>query len=216
MKLVIFDLDGTLVHFPHDYLISEAIRINVELGHPVVDAGTVHAGFEAFDFFRFVESTFDRAHYTERFWELFNWAHFPKPRPLPNTLRVLEAIRDQGIAMGIATARLTPITELSVELESTTISQYMAHIETRDRPETDWKDKTGQIARVCKALGVRPQDAVIVGDIPPDIESGKALGIGMTVAVASGGIRRDILEAASPDYLFDDISGLLELVPRWR
>lgn len=214
MKLVIFDLDGTLVRFPHDYLISEAIRINGELGHPPVPSTEIHEAFEAFDFFRFVTGGFDQKEYTELFWEHFNWTHFPKPTPLPNTLRVLEELRRAGMAMGIATARLTPIAELTEELRPTTIDTFMRCIETRDSAETDWKDKSGQISRVCAQLGVEPREAMIVGDIPPDVHSGRSVGLGLTVAVASGGIRRDILAASNPDHLFDDIAGLLEIIPR--
>ncbi len=215
MKLVIFDLDGTLVRFPHDYLISEAVRINAELGHPAVPAKEIHEAFEAFDFFRFVTGGFDQKEYTELFWEHFNWTHFPKPTLFPHTLDVLEQIRAAGLTMGIATARLTPVPELVEELRPTSIESFMSCVETRDSAETDWKDKSGQITRVCEQLAIAPREAVIVGDIPPDVLSGRAVGIGLTVAVSSGGIRRDILEGSRPDYLFDDISGLLALLPEW-
>ena len=52
---------------------------------------------------------------------------------------------------------------------------------------------------------------MMIGDIPPDIESAKRAGLGFSVAVLSGGIEQGVLEAAKPDLLVENIADLLTL-----
>ncbi len=63
------------------------------------------------------------------------------------------------------------------------------------------------LERAFEAWGVRfpPESAVIVGDTPRDVECGKHEGT-RTVAVATGRIPREQLEATGADAVFDDFS----------
>ena len=63
------------------------------------------------------------------------------------------------------------------------------------------------LERAFEAWGVRfpPESAVIVGDTPRDVQCGKHEGT-RTVAVATGRIPREQLEATGADAVFDDFS----------
>jgi phosphoglycolate phosphatase-like HAD superfamily hydrolase len=62
-------------------------------------------------------------------------------------------------------------------------------------------------ARDHHGLDVAPQDIIVLGDTPHDIACARAIGArAVAVAVATGRHSRQDLEAASPDFLFDDFS----------
>ena len=61
-------------------------------------------------------------------------------------------------------------------------------------------------------LQVAASQAVMVGDGPIDIMAGKALGL-QTVAVLSGGGRREPLLASQPDLILDSVADLLFRLP---
>ncbi len=209
-KLIIFDLDGTLVEFSTDYLLDEAIRIIEKVEHPEVARHDLLAAFSSFDFFRFV-ATSDRDEFVENFWKHFDWLGFPQPAPFATTLTVLQELKKRGFELAIATARQVSAAELKPLLEAVGILPYFSAVCTRTTAEGDWKDKKPQIHEVCAKLGISPEESIIVGDIPPDIASGRDVGIGYAIALTSGGILREILAASNPDFILDDLAQLLEL-----
>ena len=146
--------------------------------------------------------------FIERFWAAFDWDNFPKAKPLPDTLDLLEQLHLTGFSLAIATARLTPEEQLRKEIEHTGFLNFISHVATRRCPTIDWRDKRETIQSVCDAHNVSPKRAVMIGDIPADIESAKAVGIGLSVAVRSGGIKGEILAAASPDLILDSVFDL--------
>ena len=60
-------------------------------------------------------------------------------------------------------------------------------------------------------LDIPAQQAVMVGDGPIDISAGKALGL-RTIAVLTGGDRRELLLASQPDLILDSVADLLSIV----
>ncbi len=66
--------------------------------------------------------------------------------------------------------------------------------------------------RAVMARGqIAPEDALLLGDSPIDVETGRRAGI-LTVIVTQGFADRHELEAAKPDLLIDDVSAFLALV----
>lgn len=57
----------------------------------------------------------------------------------------------------------------------------------------------------ARALGVEPRDVVVIGDTPADIAVARAHGA-VAVAVATGASPRDELARHAPDTLFDDLA----------
>lgn len=62
-------------------------------------------------------------------------------------------------------------------------------------------------ARECVGRALDPRDAVVIGDTPADIEVARAHGA-FAVAVATGACTRAELEAHAPDVLLDDLADL--------
>jgi phosphoglycolate phosphatase-like HAD superfamily hydrolase len=207
----IFDLDGTLVEFPREYIFSQTVRILEEFRHPPVPQSLLEEHFSAFDFFRFVQDP-DRDAFIARYWAAFDWINYPKPTPLAGALEVLATLKSLGHRVALATARLDPVDEIRLNLDPTGFLQHLDHIVTRPGEHVHWTDKTGHISQICELFHIDPSEAALIGDIPADVISARTAGVGTSIAVLSGGIRRDVLEAQQPDYVLNDVRDLLSLI----
>ncbi|MCB0324880.1 MAG: HAD family hydrolase [Bdellovibrionales bacterium] len=207
-KLVILDFDGTLVEFPRDFLFEQALRIVRHLEHPAVERSLLEECFADFDFFRFVSHT-NAPGFIELFWQHFDWAGYPQCALLEGAAEFCSFLRTAGVPMALATARIGTEAVLLDSLEYTGLSAHFHCLAGRCGEHQDWQDKVPQIRHVCERVGVSPADAMIVGDIPADIISARAAGVGYSVAVLSGGIRRAVLERTQPDLIVEGVHELL-------
>ncbi|HQH26754.1 MAG TPA: HAD family hydrolase [Oligoflexia bacterium] len=207
-ELVIFDLDGTLVHFPHDYLFRETNRILEELTWPPVEEAVLEETFSLFDYFSFIEED-KRVRFQEHFWQAFDHKNYPAPVPFTGSVKCLQTLSDLGISIAIATARAYAEEELQAALAGTGILDFIDVLVPRRVQDRDWMDKSGQIQEICQRLDVSTKKSVMVGDIPPDITSASEAGVGFTVAVLSGGIREEILRRAAPDLVVENVDELI-------
>ena len=210
-RVVIFDLDGTLVEFHRDYLFAETMKILDRLNHPPVEIELLQSSFAAFDYFRFVIDP-DPDEFITRFWSHFDWDNFPSARPIEQARDVLSRLREAGIETAVATARLGTAEKVRGDLLASGLLDYISIIVSREDEAIHWTDKRLHIERICSFFGVGPEDTAMVGDIPADITSARAAGVGIVVAVESGGIDPEVLAAHRPDFLLPDISTLLAVL----
>lgn len=210
-KLVIFDLDGTLVEFPRSYLIEEVHRILPMIGLEPVELSALEEAFTAFDFFRFFHEE-QRETHIKAYWREFNWDNYPKSNPFPYSVDVLKALADLGVGSSLATARATTNEKLYQDLEHTGLLEHLSELRFRDCHTLDWMDKLPQIQSLLEQHKVRAKEAILVGDIPADVISAQKAGLGASVAVLSGGIQREVLERCRPTAVISDISQLPALL----
>lgn len=207
-KLVIFDLDGTLIEFHHEYLFSQTEEILFQLKHPPVSRGELQSSFAAFDFFRFFCGE-ERDGFVESFWSMFDWENFPSPKLFCGAYETLEKLVEQEIKVAITTSRFVDAEELREELRETRILPFLSSLITRTNDHFHWTDKRGLIRETCELLAIAPEHTLMVGDIPPDIMSAKEVGVRTTVGVISGGIREDVLAEAGPDLILQGVGELM-------
>ena len=210
-ELVIFDLDGTLIEFHHDFLFDQTDRVLRQLGFDPVPRPLLSRYFSEFDYFQFVEAK-ERESFVERFWQLFDWDRLPQPMLLPGSLAAVAELTGRGIRTAIATARVTSESELRQTLGHTGLLEHVSCLATRASAEVHWTDKTGSIREVCHRLKISPRKALMVGDNPTDITSAKTAGVGYTVAVSTGGIREEVLAKAGPDAIIPDVRSLVDVL----
>jgi phosphoglycolate phosphatase len=205
-----FDLDGCVVI--SDEAIGDGLRHALELiGLPVPDAASMRAAIgppllitigerlrlagvdpetgEGAELLATAVSAY-RSRYAE--------VGFDLTRPVPGMVELLERLRQvgQGTTV-IVTAKPTAVAE-----------PLLAHLGLRDAfdavhgapmgPEVEEKRIT--LGRALGATGVRPADAVMIGDRSHDVLAGRACGT-RTVGVLWGAGDREELERAGSDVL---------------
>lgn len=210
-KLVLFDFDGTLVEFHHEYLFSQTEKILSLLEHPPVSRSVLDQAFRAFDFFRFV-GVGDRESFIESFWREFDWDSFPQPKPFSGVEQMFVDLRARGISSAIVTARCVEAERLRQEIAHTGILEHVVDVHTRAGEHVHWTDKRETIEKACREFGISPAEALMVGDIPTDITSAREVGIGRAVAVESGGILTPILSKSAPDAILPDVTHLVDWI----
>lgn len=211
-KYIAFDFDGTLVHFPIRFMFSETYRILKLLSLDPVSEDELSECFSDFDFFRFIRIEGRNEAWEEQFrdsyWAEFDWGKFPQPVPFKETPETLERLINLGYTLCIATARVVSPEGLESELEKCGLASYFSFIETRASHEDDWQDKSPQLLRLFKKTGANASDFTMVGDIPSDITSGRAVGVAYNIAVQSGGIKEEVLESSGPDVVLEHLGDL--------
>jgi phosphoglycolate phosphatase len=124
----------------------------------------------------------------------------------PYTREVLSKLKDKGIKVGIFTR-----THLDVVLQVfPDIQDFVDAIVTRDDVERvkPHPDHPGEVLRL---IGIRPEEALVVGDHPTDIQSGQAI-LAKSAAVLTGRITREIFEEVGATYILNDVRGVLNVL----
>jgi pyrophosphatase PpaX len=111
-------------------------------------------------------------------------------------MAIVSSKLDRGIRMSMDYFDLTKYFDVIVGIEST--KHHKPH------PEP--------VLFALNKLGVKPTEAVFVGDSPHDVEAGNAAGVPV-IACTWGAYTRDEIAAASPAKCFDDVRGLLHAFP---
>jgi phosphoglycolate phosphatase len=199
----VFDLDGTLVDSAHDICaaMQEVLAAN---GRPEIPPTALrrYVGVHLLDMF------LDLGFEAERIEPMM--AHYRRIYPERKHARtkvfpgVAEMLKGLGGRKSTATTKGTPMTR--AVLEQFGLIQYFDHVQGTDgfaaKPEPD------VIVAAMNGLGARPEECLLVGDAPADMEAGRRAGV-RTCAVRWGyGDSREMARW-EPDYWIDDPRELL-------
>ena len=122
--------------------------------------------------------------------------------------RVLAVLKEQKIKSTIATSRGQD--SLKTFLEEWGIDGYFPYVLGAEGTEL-LKPNPDPVLKTLKDLQIDPKQALVVGDMPVDIEMGKAAGV-YTCGVTYGNASRESLKAAGADFIIDRIEELLDIV----
>jgi AHBA synthesis associated protein len=208
IRLVVFDLDGTLIAHNFRYWCREAVRIFPLLGaDPVTFAGVVR-DFGSGDLFAALPSC-DRESLILRFWDLYNEQGTPAFRCLPRTRATLLRLKASGLRIAIASARMQPSSLVKAKLQHRKIDNYVDFVVTGAESAGErCSTKVPMLRRLLDVAGVSPNEALMVGDAPSDIEWARSAGYPIQVAVCTGGIYPEVLAAARPTAVIKAVSSL--------
>lgn len=208
IKLVIFDLDGTLIdsrldlvhsvnaalrhigrnELPDDVIASYVgdgapILIQRALGGEIVDEAMVRKGLEFF-------LSYYRAHKLD---------HTTVYAGIEEALR---AIQDgtNGMPRKLAVLSNKPVIPSRAVVEALGLGKFFTQVYGGNSFATKKPDPEGA-RKLLEESGVRPEDAAIVGDSHTDIETGRNAGL-WTVGVTYG-FAPQTLADASPDVVVD-------------
>lgn len=207
-ELIVFDLDGTLVRFPHDYILGVTERIISEMSIPEVARSVLQQQFAKFDLFGAV-ATEHRRELSARLSSALHWSLYPGLEPFPNTYECLKVLSENGYRLGLATSRDTPHEELNRELEQHRLLDFLQIVEVRTCAKSEWFDKGPQLQKISKHSGVPLDRMLVVGDTPTDISSAKKVGVKLTAALHSGGTNPEVLSQEGPNWQCSDLEELV-------
>jgi len=182
LKLVIFDLDQTLINtLPRFYRI-----FNLALEH---------FGAEPIDWDSFIRDyAYDilNRHIPvepKEFWDYFlshyNDIECEKDRLIDGAKDVLKFLKDRGINVVITTGRMVPAEKVWDELRRFGIDKYVDFVYTRLDGYGDGRRRTELIREAMKKFNASKDETILVADYWPDMQSGREVGI-FTVGVLTG------------------------------
>ena len=127
-------------------------------------------------------------------------------QPYPGVILTLQAL--SAFTLGVVTTKESELAE--IVLRRLALIRFFQHIQG-GTPGLSLKPAPDTILAALVALHSAPPQALMVGDTPADILSGKAAGT-MTCAVTYGFGTREALLACAPDYVVDNFGELVALV----
>jgi len=116
---------------------------------------------------------------------------------------VAEALGSLGGRKSTATTKGTPTTRLV--LEKFGLIRHFDHVQGTDGFPS--KPAPDVIQAALAALGARPEECLMVGDSPADMEAGRAAGV-KTCAVLYGYGQPEAMARFEPDYWIEDLRAL--------
>jgi pyrophosphatase PpaX len=125
----------------------------------------------------------------------------------PNTVMVLDALKQRGFKLATITTRSNRTSVLS--LEQNGIAHYFDVVVSledvvRHKPDPE------PLLKALHAIDLAPTDAIMVGDTSADIMAGK--NAGTTTVAALYGFGGEPLRHLQPDYMIADLKDLLAIV----
>lgn len=198
---VIFDLDGTL---------CESYPMAIELlGGVIADHGGGDlSSDEVVALFGPSEQGILRVALGDPAWEPaweqylddYRDRHDLCPTPFPGVTALVERLHGCGCRLGLVTGKTA--TTAAISLDVFGLTSYFTGI---GGGATEGIVKADRIAGLLAEWGIAPEQAVYVGDTPSDVGEARRAGVTAVSVAWSGFSDRSLLEARSPDALFDAV-----------
>jgi phosphoglycolate phosphatase len=208
-RLVIFDLDGTLIN-AYPAIIRSFNHTMRSLGYPPQDARTICRAVGGGDtallkpFLQQRDLAQAQAVYRRHHARaLLRWSYL-----FPGVKDLLKRLRSRGLLLAVASNR--PSRFALILLRHLGIAQSFDYILCGDQVARN-KPNQLMLRMIMRRLKVTPAETVYVGDMTIDIKTGTRAGV-QTVAVATGSSTRAELARAKPDALITDIRHLTSRV----
>jgi len=221
IKAVIFDLDDTLVVSTVDYrkfkkLVIERIASygnDASLYSPAETIVKILARYESLMKKQGLDSEVNRSRLSEldRIMDSVELEHVGDTRAIDGAARLLKMLRSKGIKIGLLTRGCHEYA--SSALRSAGLEMLVDAIECRNS-ESKAKPDPEAYLRVASRLGIPSDKTLFVGDHPIDAQCAKNAGVGF-IAVETGDVPREALEAAGCVAVFKDVGHLVAWFERF-
>jgi phosphoglycolate phosphatase len=204
IKLIIFDLDGTLIDTAADITHALNYAVLPYLRKKITVEETIKLVGEGIT--RLIEKLLvpDRTELgpvvQDRFIQYYTEHLHDYSQPYPGVRETLDALN--GYKKAVLSNKRESLSRRL--LESLNLSSYFDIILGSDSVE-EKKPSPKPVLQTLAMLSLRPENAIMVGDSDYDIEAGRAAGVS-TVAVSYG--YRDVSVLQNADFIIDDIREL--------
>ena len=211
VKLVVFDLDGTLVGAPKPFAeIKEELKFRlIEMGIPKEIIGDLTPMYE--NLLRISRET------GRDFGELYSiLVELESERMrdgflFEGVLEVLDFLKERNVKMAIMTRSSREATLKALRMHG--IGDYFEVVSTRDDvPPDELKPNPGQLQRIIGAFGLEPTKVLVVGDHGYDVLPARELGALSVMITGHSTGRMSFSVDSTPDFEVEDMRGLLTLL----
>ncbi|QOX63263.1 HAD family hydrolase [Anoxybacterium hadale] len=217
-KLILWDLDGTLMHCGADgtRALNETFHKLYGIEDAFTKAGIGHA-MDSVILDRILSSNGLNMEdlenikllYTKNLKEILD--HNVNKRILPGIKELLQFLQNSNDCFsGLLTSNLKSGAE--IKLQSVGLCDYFSVGGFGDAYGEKWDAAEASIIEAEKYFGVRfdKDNIFIVGDSIYDIQCAKKIGV-VSIGVATGFASYDMLKSQSPDFLYEDMSKWQEI-----
>lgn len=204
---VIFDVDGTLVDSNDAHARAWTAALN-EHGHDVrfeqvrklIGMGSDHLLPETTN----IEKASDQGQaIVQRRGQIFKEQYLPTIKPLPGAHDLVQRLHDDGVQLVVASSATKE--ELGALLTIAQVADLLPEQTSADDAKQS-KPAPDIVLVALQRLGVSPEDAVMVGDTPYDIQAAHKAGV-RVIALRCGGWQDE--ELAGALAIYDDPADLL-------
>jgi len=212
-KLIIFDIDGTIVdaYTAIEKSLNYARR---KLGYRPVSVRKVRTSVGHGDRL-FIESHFCKEDVEEAL-KLYHEHHekalLRYSKVIPGARRLLFSLKKKGYKLAIASNRQPKFS--LILLKYLDLLKYFDAVEFA-KNKKEIKPKPFLIPRILKQLGVRKEEALYVGDMTVDVDAGRSAGV-KVVAVLGGSSSHSELKNACPCGIARKLSNLLHVAKKCK
>ncbi|MEM3712687.1 MAG: HAD family hydrolase [Thermoproteota archaeon] len=218
VKLVLFDLDGTLIEFNYNYSLARKLIIHklIEMGvERSILSESKPASVNLEDAIRFLRSkglkedqlkALRRSVY--EIVEPLELEAAERPIVKNGILELLEWLKEMGINMVVCTNNCRKASKII--LEKTSLKIFFKHVFTRDDVERI-KPFPDLILKACEAAKTPPFETVHIGDSPIDIAAAREAGV-VSVGIASSLWSIEKLREAGANYIASNTCELKEIL----
>ena len=212
IQLIIYDLDGVLVDTSDAICISFNAALE-DAGEKPCSDEEIRAmiGVPLDEMYRRVLPR-ERGGLVEkcflRYREVFMDISVKHARILEGVEETLSHFEEEGLQQCLATNKSAPEAEkILIHLGIDGFFDLIVGYDDVSSP----KPSPEMILLALDAMGVEPNEAILIEDSPTGLAAGKGAGV-FTVAVATGFYDAGVLADSKPDYIIDEITSLREIV----
>lgn len=209
IKLVLFDLDGTLIQSTE--LIMEAFRVTFQKYFKDVDVEVVLTNFlgqtlaETFGYYLKEDDDLDEiiAYYRKTSEVLIQ----SEMVAYPNALEIMSYLKKHHIRIGVVTSKMNHVARQHLTLVG--LNDFIEHLVGYEDVKNHKPDKE-PLEKALALFQMNADEAIYIGDHENDIRSAKASGM-MSCAVSYSHRLKEML-SYMPDYVIDDLLHIKDIV----
>jgi len=202
-KLIIFDLDGTIVD-AYDAIIDSFNYMMKKLHLPAIDPTTIRRAVGWGDVK--LLSPFLHNKIVKKALRIYRPHHkislLKKSHPIPGAKNILKYLKKKGYKIAVASNRPSEFSKILIR--HLKIDKFFDYVLCADQIKKA-KPNPEIINKIMKLFSISRRQTVYVGDMTVDIQAAKAAKV-KSIAVLTGSSSKKEIKAKKPDYIFKNIT----------